>query len=80
MAKIAKGCFFVLFYLKKMEKEILLNSFVYSNFNYCPLAWHQNRLNKISKKDRKNTRTSFSETFSVIMSRSKTNLANKQWK
>ena len=22
------------------EKEILLNSFVYSNFNYCPLVWH----------------------------------------
>ena len=23
-----------------MEKEILLNSFVYSNFTYCPLVWH----------------------------------------
>ena len=22
------------------EKEVLLNSFVYSNFNYCPLVWH----------------------------------------
>ena len=22
------------------KKEILLNSFVYSNFNYCPLVWH----------------------------------------
>ena len=22
------------------EKEVLVNSFVYSNFNYCPLAWH----------------------------------------
>ena len=22
------------------EKEILLGSFVYSNFNYCPLVWH----------------------------------------
>ena len=22
------------------EKEILLNSFAYSNFNYCPLVWH----------------------------------------
>ena len=22
------------------EKEILLNSFVYSNFSYCPLVWH----------------------------------------
>ena len=23
------------------EKEILLNSFVYSNFNYCPLVWQK---------------------------------------
>ena len=22
------------------EKEVLLDSFVYSNFNYCPLVWH----------------------------------------
>ena len=22
------------------EKEILLNSFVYSNFDYCPIVWH----------------------------------------
>ena len=22
------------------EKEVLLNSFVYSDFNYCPLVWH----------------------------------------
>ena len=22
------------------EKEVLINSFVYSNFNYCPLVWH----------------------------------------
>ena len=34
------------------EKEILLNSFVYSNFNYCPLVWHfcsSKSLNKIEK-------------------------------
>ena len=24
----------------KMEKEILINSFVYSNFNYSPVVWH----------------------------------------
>ena len=24
----------------KEEKEILINSFAYSNFNYCPLVWH----------------------------------------
>ena len=27
-------------YLGFKEKEILINSFVYANFNYCPLIWH----------------------------------------
>ena len=32
------------------EKKVLLNSFIYSNFNYCPLVWmlsHAKSLNKI---------------------------------
>ena len=34
------------------EKEVLLNSFVLSNFNYCPLVWHfrsSKSLKKIEK-------------------------------
>ena len=34
------------------EKELLLNGFVYSNFNDCPLAWHfssSKYLNKIER-------------------------------
>ena len=27
-------------YLGFKEKEVLFNSFVYSNFNCCPLVWH----------------------------------------
>ena len=27
-------------YLEFKEKEVLINSFVYSNFNYCPLIKH----------------------------------------
>ena len=27
-------------YVGFKRKEVLLNSFVYSNFNYCPLVWH----------------------------------------
>ena len=27
-------------YMGTNEKEILINSFVYANFNYCPLVWH----------------------------------------
>ena len=36
----------------KKEKEILINSFVHSNFNYCPLVWHlcsKNLMRKIEK-------------------------------
>ena len=27
-------------YMGKKEIEVLINSFIYSNFNYCPLVWH----------------------------------------
>ena len=39
-------------YMGFKEKEVLINSFVYSNFNYCPLVWHfcsSKSLNKIEK-------------------------------
>ena len=39
-------------YMGFKVKEILLNSFVHSNFNYCPLVWHfcsSKSLNKIEK-------------------------------
>ena len=34
------------------EKQILLNSFVYLNFHYCPLVWHFCSAKSV-KKDRK---------------------------
>ena len=37
-------------YLGFEEKKILINSFIYDNFNYCPLVWQffsKNSLNKI---------------------------------
>ena len=40
-------------YVGKKEKETIINTFVYSNFMYCPLAWHfcpkssQNKIEKI---------------------------------
>ena len=27
-------------YLGQKQKESIINSFIYSNFNYCPLVWH----------------------------------------
>ena len=37
-------------FLGLKEKEVLINSFIYSNFNYCPLVWmlsHKKSLDKI---------------------------------
>jgi len=39
-------------YMGFKQREILINSFVYANFNYCPLVWHfcpQKSLRKIEK-------------------------------
>ena len=27
-------------YMRKPEKVVIVNSFIYENFNYCPLVWH----------------------------------------
>ena len=43
-------------YVGKKEKETIINTFVYSNFMYCPLAWHfcpkssQNKIEKIKRR------------------------------
>ena len=31
------------------ERKILINSFIYANFNYCPLAWHFSSRKSINK-------------------------------
>ena len=59
---------------KKASNQLncLLNSFVYSNFNYCPLVWHF-LLSKITKQDRKNTRTSSQKIYNDFPTK-------QQWK
>ena len=42
--------------LDRGTKMIIFNSFILSNFNYCPLVWHHCSLDS-SKKNGKNTRT-----------------------
>ena len=37
-------------YMNQKEFEVVLNSFMYSNFNYCPLVWHLST-NKSSEKN-----------------------------
>ena len=35
-------------YLGFKEKEVLVSSFIYANFNYCPLIWHYWRRRSIN--------------------------------
>ena len=43
-------------YTGRKEIEVLINSFIYSNFNYCPLIWHfcscqsSNKVEQIQKR------------------------------
>ena len=32
-----------------LRKEVLINSFVYANFNYCPLKWHFDQSSLLGK-------------------------------
>ena len=36
-------------YMGKSEKEAIINSFILSNFNYCPLVWHFSSCETIRK-------------------------------
>ena len=38
-------------YLGKKELEIIFNSFMYSNFNYCSLVWHFSSYKALQKKE-----------------------------
>ena len=51
----------------------MLNSFVYSNFNYCPLVWHfcsTKSVKKISKNYKNGLLEYFTTTFPVILNKS----------
>ena len=39
--------------MSQKEFEVVLNSFIYSNFSYCPLVWHVST-NKSIEKNSKN--------------------------
>ena len=36
-------------YMSQKELEVVLNSSIYSNFNYCPLVWHFSTNKSIEK-------------------------------
>ena len=36
-------------FMSKEQKEALINSFIFSNFNYCALVWHVNHHKKLKR-------------------------------
>ena len=51
-------------YMGFEEKEVPLNSFILSNFNYCPLVWHFCSLKSLKKiKNNKNERFEYYNDF-----------------
>ena len=53
-----------------LREKILINGFVYSNFNYCPLLWHfysAKSVKKIKKKYNTELLQYFTMTFGVIL-------------
>ena len=63
-------------YMGFKEKEVLLNIFVYSNFNYCPLAWHfcssksLNKIEKIQERALRLLQNNFTSDYSELLSKS----------
>ena len=62
-------------FLGQKEKEALVNTFVYSNFNYCSLVWHfstkksTNKIEKIQERCLKLLYNSTTETYDDILTK-----------
>ena len=63
--------------LGQKEKEILINTFVYSNFNYAPLVWHfttrkcTNKIEKIQERSLKFILNDYNKTYTQLLEISK---------
>ena len=63
-------------YMECKEKEVLLNSFALSNFNYCPLVWHfccSKSLRKIGKMQERALRilfNNFTSDYNQLLNKS----------
>ena len=65
-------------FLGKKEKETIINSFVYSNFMYCPLTWHfcskssQNKIEKIQYRSLKILTNDYNSDYKDLLEITKT--------
>ena len=64
-------------YMGKSEKVEIVNSFVYANFNYCPLVWHFStcesirKIEKIQKRQLRIVLDDYDSDYDVLLRKSK---------
>ena len=65
-------------YLGEKKKKLIVNTFVYSNFMYCPLAWHfclklsQNMIEKIQYRCLQLLTNDFDSDYKLLLEKTKT--------
>ena len=64
-------------YVGFKERNVLVHSFIYSNFNYCPLVWHfcsaksMDKIEKIQKRALRFLHNDYSSSYNALLSKSK---------
>ena len=64
-------------YMGKSEKVEIVNSFVYANFNYCPLVWHFStcesirKIEKIQKRQLRIVLDNYDSDYDVLLRKSR---------
>ena len=64
-------------YMLKAEKEAIINSFILSDFNYCPLVWHFSsresirKIEKILKRCLRLVLTDYESDYETLLRNSK---------
>ena len=64
-------------YMGKSEKVEIVNSFVYANFNYCPLVWHFStcesirKIEKIQKRQLRIVLDDYDSDYDVLLRKSR---------
>lgn len=58
------------------EKKIIVNSFIYGNFNYCPLVWHfcskfsRNKIENIQKRALRFLLNDYDSDYNILLQKS----------
>ena len=71
-------------YIGNKNTEILINSFIYSSFNYCPLVWHFSscksamKIEKIHKRCLRMILNDNTSNYQTLLEKSKKNLTGNK--